>query len=298
MKTKLLVIPALFLLGCSGHDDKADGYGNFTATEILVSSETSGKVIEKRFEEGDQVKKGEKVYLIDTIQSAYKRDEMKAKRWSILVKKNSFQAQIDVLKQQKSSLQSDLARFSKMLKDGAATPKQIDDLTNQINVLDKQIEQVKTNFASVDAEGAALEASLKQIEDMIRRSKVTAPINGTILEVYAELGETVAPGKPVFKMADLENMEIKAYFSGDQLPLIKIGQKVNVLTDDGKGGYRTFSGTVKWISSEAEFTPKIIQTREERVDQTYAVKIGVKNDGTIKINMPGEVMLSTAKKEK
>lgn len=298
MKTQHLIIPALLLFGCSGNNHKADGYGNFTATEIIISSETSGKVVEKRYDEGARVKKGDLIYLIDTIQNSYKRDELIAKRRSVLVKKNSIQAQIGVLKQQKTSMESDLTRFSKMLKDGAATPKQVDDLTNKINVIDKQINQVKTNFMAVDAEGAAMDASLEQINDLIKRSKVTAPINGTILEVYAELGESVAPGKPLFKIADLKDMDLKAYFSGDQLPAIKIGEKVKVVTDDGHGGYRNFDGVVKWISSEAEFTPKIIQTREERVDLTYAVKIGVKNDGTIKINMPGEVMLPHTQNKK
>lgn len=278
-----------FSTGCNNNRNVADAYGNFTATEILISAESAGKIISKNIEEGAVLNMNDIAYVIDTVQNSLKVDELIAQKKSILAKSGGFSAQISVLNEQKKSLENDFERFSKMFKDGAATQKQIDDLTSQLDVVKKQIEQVKTNFASVDADVAAINATIAQIEDMINRSVVKSPTKGTVLETFAELGESVIPGKPLFKIADLEEMELKAYFSGNQIPLIKIGNEVAVYTDDGNGNIKQSTGTIEWISSEAEFTPKIIQTREERLNLVYAVKIRVKNDGSIKINMPGEV---------
>jgi len=292
MKTikNILLGLLVFSAGCK-NNDVPDAYGNFTATEILISSESAGKIISKNTDEGVTLQESDIAYVIDTIQNKLKVDEWIARRKSILAKGTGFTAQISVLNEQKKSLENDLNRFSKMFLEGASTQKQIDDLNSQLDVLNKQIEQVKTNYISVDADAAATSASIAQIRDMIKRAVVKSPVKGTVLETYAELGETVAIGKPLFKIADLDEMLLKAYFSGKQLPLLKMGNKVNVLLDDGKGGIRTMVGTIDWISPEAEFTPKIIQTREERLNLVYAVKIRVKNDGSIKINMPGEVKL-------
>ncbi|MGD2033906.1 MAG: HlyD family efflux transporter periplasmic adaptor subunit, partial [Bacteroidales bacterium] len=166
-----------------------------------------------------------------------------------------------------------------------------DDLNNNLQILEKQINQVKTNYSGINAEVAALEATIDQVEEAVSRAIVRAPVQGTVLNTYAETGETVAAGKPVLKLADLDVMELKAYFSGDQLPLLRIGDEVEVLTDKETGGLRTYRGRISSIASQAEFTPKIIQTRAERVNLVYAVKIRVKNDGSLKINMPGEVKL-------
>ena len=184
-----------------------------------------------------------------------------------------------------------------MLESGAIAEKQLDDLKNKDAVLAKQIDQVKTNFTGIEAEASAIEAAIKQVDELLTRAKVKIPRNGVVVETYAEGGEVVAQGKPLFKMADLGQMKLKAYFSGNQLAQIKIGDQVAVLTDDGKGGLRKYPGVVSWISSEAEFTPKIIQTREERVSLVYAVKIDVANDGFIRINMPGEVKLEPSRDE-
>jgi HlyD family secretion protein len=276
--------------GCS-RDQESDAYGNFTATEILVSSETAGKVMTKLVVEGDVIDSGKIAYIIDTLQNCLKRDELEARKNSVIAKKTNLNAQIAVLSEQRSSLSNDLNRFRKMLTEGAASQKQIDDLTNNIKVMDKQIEQVKTNYSAIEAEVEATEASRAQINDQINRAYVRVPLSGTILETYAETGETVTPGKYLLKLADLRTMELKAYFSGDQLPELKLGQEVEVLIDKGNAAMRPMSGTISWISSNAEFTPKIIQTRKERVSLVYAVKINVVNDGTIKINMPGEVRI-------
>jgi HlyD family secretion protein len=278
------------LTGCS-NKEKADAYGNFTSTEVIVSAETSGKVLVKNVEEGDKVAEGDLIYVIDTLQNRLKRLELVKRKNSIISKTSNFSAQIEVFKQQKKSLEEDQTRITAMIKDGAATKKQLDDITNQLSIIDKQIRQVGTNFAGVQADIESIDAQIAQISDIIERSKVKSPAKGTILETYAEKGESIATGKPLFKVADLEEMELKAYFSGNQLPLLKIGNPVKVMVDNGEGGIATLEGKISWISSESEFTPKIIQTREERVNLVYAVKILVKNDGSLKINMPGEVKL-------
>ena len=283
---------AIVVTGCSNRDQESDAYGNFTATEILISSETAGKVLAKMVTEGEIIDSGIKVYIIDTLQNCLKKDELEARKKSVLAKRINLTAQIAVLSEQRNALVNDVDRFRKMLAEGAASQKQIDDLLNNLKIMDKQIDQVKTNFASIEAEALAVDASIAQIKDLITRAIVKAPSNGTVLETYAETGEAVAPGRFLLKLADLRTMELKAYFSGDQLPKLKIGQVVEVLIDNGDGEMRILQGTISWISSNAEFTPKIIQTRKERVSLVYAVKINVVNDGTIKINMPGEIRIT------
>jgi HlyD family secretion protein len=293
MRSLLYLFSGMVIIaaGCSNRDQQSDAYGNFTATEILISSETAGKVLAKLVTEGEIVDSGITAYIIDTLQNCLKKDELEARKNSVYAKETNLTAQIAVLSEQRSALVNDVDRFRKMFAEGAASQKQIDDLSNSLKIMDKQIDQVKTNYASVEAEITAMEASIAQVEDLIMRSKVKAPSNGTVLETYAETGESVAPGKFLLKLADLRTMELKAYFSGDQLSQIKIGQEVEVLVDNGKGEMRSIHGTISWISPNAEFTPKIIQTHEERVSLVYAVKISVVNDGTIKINMPGEVRI-------
>jgi HlyD family secretion protein len=292
MKTVYLTSLALFvtLTGCN-NKEKTDAYGNFTSTEIIVSAESSGKVLVKNTEEGDKIGEGDLIYVIDTLQNSLKRTELDKRKNSIISKTSNFSAQIEVFQQQKKSMETDQIRIKAMIQDGAATKKQLDDITNQLSIIDKQIRQVGTNFAGVQAEIESIDAQIAQISDIIERSKVKSPVKGTILETYAEKGESISAGKPLFKVADLDVMELKAYFSGNQLPLLKIGSTVKVMVDNGEGGIANYEGIISWISSESEFTPKIIQTREERINLVYAVKIRVKNDGSLKINMPGEVKL-------
>lgn len=289
----LLTVIAVFISACNSSNDKSDAYGNFSATEIMLSSEVSGKILKKNISEGDIIEAGTLAYVTDTIQSHLKKRELYARKKSILAKKTNIAAQIAVLEEQKKAVKEDLGRVEKMLKDGAASKKQWDDLNNKLQIMEKQIIQVRTNYSSIDAESIALDANIDLVKETIERAIVRTPVKGTILNTYAEAGESVSPGRPLLKIADLELMELKAYFSGAQLTLIKIGDKVEVLTDDGAGGIRSFEGKISSIASNAEFTPKIIQTREERINLVYAVKILVKNDGTLKINMPGEVRVLT-----
>jgi HlyD family secretion protein len=283
----LFVLPVL--ISCSKNNKDADAFGNFQAEEVIVSAETSGPIIAVNIDEGIHVKKGDLVMQIDSVQYALKVNELSSKIRATTAKKSNVYAQASVFEQQKQIALRDLDRVKKMFADGAATQKQLDDINGQIEVLNRQISSVQSNLEGINAEVSAFEAGIMQSKDMLARTKVYAPIDGTILEQYSEAGEMAAPGKALFKMANLENMELKAYVSALQLPAIKAGQAVKVSIDGADGKLIDFDGTISWIASEAEFTPKNIQTREERVSQVYAIKVKVKNDGTIKINMPAEV---------
>ncbi len=286
---KYSFIPLLLLMACNNRKDTSDAFGNFMAVEILVSAENAGKIIKKNILEGEKIKADQVAYQIDTIQSFLKKQELIARRKSVIAKQLNIQAQISVLNEQERALKNDLMRFRKLLPEGAVSQKQVDDLENNLLVIQKQIAQVKTNFLSINAEVDAIDASIKQVNDLLKRATIVSPATGTVLATYTEEGESVNQGKPLFKIANLDTMELKAYFSAQQLAEVKIGDEVWVLTDDGNGGIRKYKGQINWIASSAEFTPKIIQTREERVNLVYAVKIIVLNDGYIRINMPGEV---------
>ncbi len=292
MKNTFIILGALLIVAaCTDRTTDPDAYGNFFSDEYLISAEASGKVLDKYVQEGEEVSKGELAYQLDTIQPYLKLQEVKAKRNVLRAQRSSVVAQLEVLEVRIKAAKQDLERFERMHTTGAVADKQLDDLRNQLEVLEKQQRQVKTNFQSLEAEEEAVEAGLASANDMLARTRITAPVAGNIIETYAEPGELVAAGKPLFKLVNLQSLEVKAYFSGGQLPLIKLGDAVEVLVDNGTGGLKSYEGQIIWISPEAEFTPKIIQTREERVNLVYAVKIRVANDGFLKLNMPAEVIL-------
>lgn len=291
MKTKLLIfIAAVTISGCKDKTDQADAYGNFEATEVIVSAETSGRIISFNATEGMEIIKGAEIVLTDTTLFNLQKAEIDAGMRSVSTRLGSVNAQNDILNQQIANLNINIARIENMLKDDAASKKQYDDLAGQVAVLQKQIAANNTQKASIAAELALFTARKATLNEQLNRCKVKSPINGTIIEKYSEAGEITAAGKPLFKIADLSLMRLKVYISGAQLGSIKTGQQCNVRVDDGKKGYSTFSGTVSYISGKAEFTPKIIQTKEERVTLVYAVLIDVKNDGTMKSGMPGEAI--------
>jgi HlyD family secretion protein len=208
---------------------------------------------------------------------------------AVKTKSYNINSQVDVQNEQKNTLLIEKERLEKLLKDGAATQKQMDDINGRIAVIESQIKSIGTQNTSVSGEVVTLEKQIDQVKDQIARSYIKNPVTGTVLEKYAEVSEIAAPGKSLYKIASLDELYLRVYVSGAQLSNLKIGQQVKVKVDDANGGFKDFPGTVTWISAQAEFTPKIIQTREERVNLVYAVKIKVKNDGTIKIGMPGEV---------
>ncbi|MBN1117565.1 MAG: HlyD family efflux transporter periplasmic adaptor subunit [Bacteroidales bacterium] len=284
-----LFVATILVSACNSNNHKADAYGNFQATEIFITSEVPGRIVNVLFDEGEKGTTGQLAVEIDSVQYMLKVDELESKKQAALAKKANVLAQVSVYEKQKTLLEKDVERISNMLKDGAATQKQFDDLTGQIDILDRQINLVKTNLASIQAEVKAFEAGIAQAKDMLRRTKIYLPSNGTIIEKYAETGEVTGAGKAILKLAKLEEMELKAYVSEQQLSALKTGQELTVSIDNLEGDLTHYRGFISWISSEAEFTPKNIQTKEERLSQVYAIKVKVKNDGLIKINMPGEI---------
>jgi HlyD family secretion protein len=295
MKNLLLItIPALILSGCSNKNSQADAYGNFEATEVTVSAETNGRIEKFDVTEGNSIDKGTAIALIDTTMLHLQKAEVDATMGSVRTKITSINAQNDILNQQIENLNINISRIGKMLKDEAATQKQLDDLTGQVSVLQKQIAANNTQKASVMAELSVYESKKSTLNEQINRSIVKSPIKGTIIEKYSEAGEITAAGKPLIKIADLSVLKLKVYVSGAMIGSVKLGEECTVRTDDGKKGFVSFKGTVSYISGKAEFTPKIIQTKEERVIFVYAVEIEVKNDGTLKSGMPGEALFANA----
>ncbi len=278
-----------FLTSCGNHDEVADAYGNFTTTEVIISAETAGQILYLPHSEGQKVQVNDVAAIIDTVQSFLSVKELEAKRVAARAKIQNINAQIAVYEKQRAVADKELQRFGKMKKDGAATQKQLDDLQGQIDIIDSQIRSVKSNIAAANAEITAISTGIDRAEYLLDRGKIKFPSSGTILNKYCEAGELVSPGKAIYKLALLDTMELKAYISGNQLSSIKIGQDVSVGIDTQDGALKYYTGTISWIASEAEFTPKNIQTKEERLTQVYAFKIRVPNDGAIKINMPGEV---------
>ena len=290
MKTGLLItLAAIILTGCRNKTTEADAWGNFEATEVIISSETNGRILQFDKDEGAQIGKDETIALVDTTLMHLQKEEIMAGMNNVRTRLTSINAQNDILMQQIENLNVNIARIEKMLKDDAATQKQYDDLTGQVAVLKKQIAANNTQKLSTASELAVYASKMATVNEQITRSSIKSPINGTIIEKYAEAGEVTAPGKPVVKIADLSVIKLKVYVSGAELGKLKLGKQCAVRIDSGVKGYQNFTGVISYISDKAEFTPKIIQTKEERVNMVYAVKVRVKNDGSLKIGMPGEV---------
>lgn len=307
VQTYLLLLVTLST-ACTKFAPKADAYGNFEAEERIVSAEASGKILALSIEEGQQLKAGQQVGAIDSLQIALKREQLQASIRAVIAKSPAIGAQLAVYEKQTASVRQQLAtlerekrRVENLLKNDAATPKQLDDLNAQIEAAQRQMdvigEQKSASNASLGvqksgllAEVLPLQKQIAQLDDQLAKSRIINPLDGTVLVKYAEPGEITGFGKPLFKVADLNTLTLRAYVAGDQLASIKIGQEVKVLVDVADGKQQEFGGKIRWISSRAEFTPKVIQTKEERVNLVYAVKISVGNEaGQLKIGMPGEI---------
>jgi len=291
-KTYLLLAGSLLILSsCNGKKNRSDAYGNFETTETIVSSEISGKLNQLTIDEGVSVTLGQRVAVIDSIQTYLKREQLIAQKELIRSKRESAQASIDVLQQQLKNNQKERLRVQNLVNESAAPAKQLDDIDYNTAVIQKQIASTQTQFAAISAEVSTIDAQLSQLTDQLKKSYINNPIAGTVIETYIEQGEIVAPGKALYKVADLSSMFLRAYISGDQLSKVVIGRAVKVLIDNASGGVDTLQGSVSWISSQSEFTPKIIQTRDERVNLVYAFKVKVANEkGVLKSGMPGEVV--------
>jgi HlyD family secretion protein len=289
MKKILYILSILAIVtSCENDENVADANGNFQSDATTISAENMGKLVEFRIVEGNVVDKNEIVGLIDTTQLHLKKEQLKALFISIESQSESVMSQIDVLKEQLKVQKSNLKRIKKMYKEGSATKKQLDDIQGQVNVTKQQISSVKAQNASVLSQSKSLDVQIKQLDDQISKSVISNPFSGTVLVKYAEQYEFVAPGKPLYQLQNMESLKLKAYVTEPQLSEIKVGMKVKVGIDSTTGE-KTLDGTITWISANAEFTPKIIQTKDERKNLVYAIKIDVKNDESLKIGMPASV---------
>jgi HlyD family secretion protein len=290
MKTTLLCsLLIVILTTCSNNKDLSDAYGNFEVNDVMVSAESSGKLLFFKAEEGARIKSGKLVAVVDTTDLILKRNQLLAQQKATSSKIDNIQSQIEVQKQQLANLNVDKDRVENMMKDGAATKKQSDDINGQIELVNRQISSINTQYTSVRSELEVFNMQIEQVNESIRKSKICNPIDGVVLEKFVEPNEVVMFGKPLYKIADMSEMILRVYVSGEQLPSIMLGQEVQVIIDKDKKNNTSLTGKISWISESAEFTPKIIQTKEERVNMVYAIKIKVMNDGSLKIGMPGEV---------
>ena len=284
------------MAACGGNEKAYDATGTFEATETTVYAEQSGALLTFSVNEGDHIEAGKEVGLIDTTQIWLKIRQLDATKEVYQSQKPDMERQIAATRQQLSKAQQDEQRYRELVADGAAPSKMLDDASSQVKVLQKQLDaqisSLSTSTRSLDKQTVAANVQIEQLRDMLRKCHIVTPTKGTVLEKYVERGEFVAIGKPLFKIADTEQMFMRAYVTSAQLQNIRIGQHVKVFADYGDGQKKAYDGTVSWISSRSEFTPKTILTDDERADLVYAVKVAVKNDGYVKIGMYGEVVLS------
>ena len=291
----LASIIGLCLSSCTKDKDQPDAYGTFEATEVTVSSQSNGKIVWLKLEEGQMLDSGAVVGVVDTVDLNLKKSQTREQQTATSARKEDLETQIAVQEQNKANVLIEKARVERLLKDGAATRKQLDDITASLNLIDKQIVSINSQNSSLNAQVSTFDKQVAQLDKSVRDSRIINPIRGTVLTKYAEANEITTFGKPIYKIADLSVLYLRVYLSGVQLPKIKIGQNVEVRFDKDETTNDKTGGTVTWISQTAEFTPKTIQTKEERVNLVYAVKVRVKNDGRLKIGMPGEIKFLTEK---
>lgn len=290
MKQLFTFLILINLVACNKNNDKADGYGNFEATEVTISAEASGKIEYLNLEEGAIVAPNTQVGLIDTIQLYLSKQQLIASKNTIASKSGNVLSQTAVLNEQLKTTLIEQKRIQNMFAENAATKRQVDEINGKVNVLNEQIKSIKTQEAPISNEQKSIDVQIEKINDQIQKCKITSPFQGTVLAKYSEENEITNFGKPLYKLADLTTMTLRVYISEKQLNQIKVGQKVSVKIDTQED-MKSYPGTISWVSSSAEFTPKIIQTKEERANLVYAVKVNVKNDGSLKIGMPAEMWI-------
>lgn len=289
--TSVIAIIMFALISCTGNGNKADGYGNFEAIATTISSEANGKLLYFDVEEGNTLEKNTLVGIIDTLQLSLKRDQLLAAKNTIFSRSRNVLSQREVLKEQLKVARTDQNRIENLIKENAATQKQLDDINGQIDILKQRMKSVETQNAPIVNEVKNIEIQIQQIEDQIEKNTIRNPIKGTVLLKYVEPNEIATFGKPLYKLANLDEMTLRVFIGETQLASIEVGQEVTVKIDAGEE-MKSYRGMVSWISATAEFTPKIIQTKEERVNLVYAVKVLVKNDGSLKIGMPAEMWIA------
>lgn len=294
MKRIVYIVAAMLAVSC-GTEAEFDAQGTFEATEVVISSEAAGRILSFNVEEGMRVEAGDVIAEIDSVQLHLQRSQLEAQLSALLNSRPDIQAQVASLREQIATLKVEQRRIENMLRDGAATQKQKDDIDAQIRILESQLSAtlstLNTNTSTINSNAEAIRVQIAALDDRIAKCRVLSPISGTLLVKYSHQGELATMGKPLVKIADLNKIYLRAYFTSDQLSNIKLGDKVTVTADFGGDERYDYEGRIAWISAESEFTPKTIQTADTRANLVYAVKIAVENDGRLKIGLAGEVKL-------
>lgn len=292
---RIAYIATLLLIASCGKESEFDAQGTFEATEIIVSAEATGRILCFDVEEGSTVEAGNIVGAIDSIQLHLQRRQLIAQQSALLSSRPDVKKQVASIREEIAKQKSELARVENMLRDGAATQKQYDDIGAHIRILEGKLEAALStldkNTSSINGNSVAIEAQIAALDDRIAKCRINSPASGTLLAKYAQAGELASPGKPLMKVANLDEIFLRAYFTSEQLADITLGDTVTVIADFGGDERYSYEGRITWIASESEFTPKSIQTRDSRANLVYAVKIAVKNDGQLKIGLAGEVKL-------
>lgn len=293
VKYTFIIALTLLIASCSSGNGSFDATGSFEATEVVVSAEATGKILNFNIEEGQIIEQDQEVGLIDSLQLYLQKMSMLANAEGVRIQRPDIKTQTAAILEQIETLEREKERTIKLIAANAANAKQLDDINAQIEVYQKQLSAQQSTLqkssANIGAQSSALEIQVAQLEDRIEKCKITSPISGTIINKYVEAGELANAGKPLFKIANLQNIYLRAYITNDQLVQLKLNDKVKVSVDAGNGEMRHYDGTVSWISDKSEFTPKTIQTKNERANLVYAIKISVENDGYLKIGMYGEL---------
>ena len=294
MKRVIYILAAIVAVSCSNEADY-DAQGTFEATEVIVSAEGTGRILYFNIREGEAIEANSVIGAIDSLQLHLQREQLKAQQSALLSSRPDKEKQVASLRSQIAKQRTELQRVENMLRDGAATTKQRDDIEAQILILEGQLSAtlstIDNNTSTINNNAAALEAQIASLDDRIAKCRISSAVGGTVLVKYAEEGEFTATGKPLMKVADLNNIYLRAYFTSDQLANVNLGDEVTVTADFGGDERYDYVGRVTWISAESEFTPKSVQTKDTRANLVYAVKIAVKNDGRLKIGLAGEVRL-------
>jgi HlyD family secretion protein len=292
-KITIVALITMLMAGtsCSNNKDKPDAYGSFEATEITVSSLASGKIMQFDIEEGQLLDSNQVIGYIDTTDLHLKKLQAMEQKNATRSRKDDLSSQVAVQEQNLENILVEKRRVTSLLKDGAATQKQLDDINSSLSMIEKQIASIKTQYNGIEDQVGSIDQQIAQISESMKNARIVNPVKGCVLTKFAENREVTTYGKPLYRIADLRELQLRVYVSGVQLPHIKIGDRVEVRYDKDEKTNSKTGGIVSWISQTAEFTPKTIQTKEERVNLVYAVKVRVLNDGSLKIGMPGEIKL-------
>ena len=299
MKSKtfflILLAASITLASCNRNGEKADAYGNFETDETTISAKVGGELVSFNIVEGQVLKAGDQVGLIDTLALHLQRAELQANLQSTAAQQQNVAAQIKVAKDELARVQADQKRITAMYAKNAATQKQLDDINSAVNIAQNKLQVLQTQYPAIEAQIAAIKAKVDLLEKQLEDAVIINPVNGTVLAKLIEPNELAAPGKPLYTVADVQNLNLRAFISGDQLAQFQVGDTYTVKVDGPDGELISYPGELIWIAETAEFTPKTIQTKKDRVDLVYAIKLRVKNDGKLKLGMPGEVWLGPSK---